>query len=223
MSQSTELRDKFLKKLFVAGNYCEKLFHKLCKDGCSPEDLAVLLFATCTVAVGCSQGLIDFGELSTEEVRRLARDLRSLASRVSHLNKTSQNPKIEILSNISAVPDTDRDALRKYVARHYDMLPGIMNVYAFHLEHFLELRSRLLKRMTHTHFDVLRLLLYVEERTGNPRYEDISNLLTAGFTAAGGSEGAMPRFFTIDALTKLKQRTAKFGLTSRFGAPSTLK
>jgi hypothetical protein len=44
----------------------------------------------------------------------------------------------------------------------------------------------------------------------------MSNLLNGGFLAAGGMEESIPEFFTVDALAKLKQRTTKFDLTSRF-------
>jgi hypothetical protein len=73
-----------------------------------------------------------------------------------------------------------------------------------------------LKRLTLSHLNTLRLLLYVEESTGSPRYEDMSNLLVGGFAVAGGAEDDLPKFFSADALAKLKQRTAKLGLTSRF-------
>ena len=48
----------------------------------------------------------------------------------------------------------------------HDMLPGMMLLYSFHLERFSTFSRKLLKRLTYTHFQTLRLLLYVEERTG---------------------------------------------------------
>jgi hypothetical protein len=208
-------RDDFLRKLFTEGEYCEELFRKLCKEGCSDEDLASLLFGVCTLAVGDRRGLIVLdrtNKISTAQVRRLAKDLRSLADLVDGVNKTSLNPKLDILS---APADASRDPTRKYVARLYDMLPSVMRVYSMHLEHFSKFNRALLKRLTVMHFLTLRLLLYVEESTGGPRYEDTSNLLIAGFLTAGGAEDKVPTFFTPDALAKLKQRTAKFGLSSR--------
>lgn len=106
----------------------------------------------------------------------------------------------------AASPDATRDSGRKYIARYYDMLPGIMMTYSFHLERFYQFRRTQLKRLTPVHFNTLELLRYVEERTGGPRYEDLSNLLSAGFLVAGGAENDIPKIFSADALAKLKQR-----------------
>jgi hypothetical protein len=203
----------FLVRLFTMGGYCEELFRKLCREGCSDEELAGLLFAVCTIAVADRSGLIDLGKISMPQVRRLAKDLQSLAGLVRRVNETSLNPKLDILA---APTDVSRDPVRKYIARLYDMLPETMMVYSVHLDRFSRFNRALLKRMTITHLNALRLLLYIEERTGSPRYEDISNLLTAGFLAARGADRDIPKLFTAEALAKLKQRTSGFGLTSRF-------
>jgi hypothetical protein len=206
--------DGFLRKLFVKGNYCKELFHKLCKDGCCADDLGGLLFAVCTITRGYSDGLICLGEPSAKEIKQLVRDLGALANLVARVNRSPLNPKFGLL----ALPtDLNKDPARKHVARLYDMLPGLMRAYSFHLQQFAKFNRALLKRLTHAHFETLRLLLYIEESTGSPHYEDVSNLLTAGYLAAGGAANDVPKFFTADALAKLKQRTKHFGINSRFG------
>ena len=203
----------FLKRLFASGMVYEKSFNKISKAGCDAETLGGLLFWVCTIAVGDRRGFLDLGDISTPRWKRLAKDLLSLADLVERVNRTRLNPKLDLLA---APPDAVRDPTRQHVARLYDVLPGLMRMYAFHLEHFSKFTKALLKRLTFVHLETLRLLLYVEESTGSPRYEDMSDLLTGGFLAAGGVEESIPEFFGADALAKLKQRTTKFGLTSRF-------
>jgi hypothetical protein len=202
----------FLKKLFARGAVYEELFNKIARR-CDGETLGCLLFSVCTLAVADRGGLLDPGDISTAQRKRLTRDLLSLADLVERVNRTRLNPKIDLLA---APPDAGRDPIRRHVADLYDKLPSIMRVYSFHLERFSAFSSALLKRMTFVHLETLRVLLYVEEQTGRPHYENMSDLLTGGFLAAGGSEDSIPDFFSADALAKLKQKTAKFGLTSRF-------
>jgi hypothetical protein len=202
----------FLKRLFARGKVYEELFNSICKAGCDAETLGGLLFAVCTIAVANREGFLDLGDMSAAQLKRLTKDLRSLADLVERVNRTRLNPAIDILV---APPDPDRGPIRKHVASLYDRLPGIMRAYSFHLERFSKFTKALLKRLTFVHFLTLRLLLYIEESTGSPRYENMSDLLTGGFLVAGGAEDALPKFFSGDALAKLKQRTAKFGLTSR--------
>ena len=157
--------DGFLRNLFVEGNYCEELRHQLCKDGCSADDLGGLLFAVCTITRGYADGLIDLGEPSAKELKELVRDLGSLANLVDRGNRSPLNPKFDLLALPS---DLDKNPLRKHVARLYDMLPGLMRAYSFHLQRFAKFRRALLKRLTPAHFETLRLLLYIEESTGSP-------------------------------------------------------
>ncbi len=202
----------FLKKLFARGKIYEGLFNNICNAGCDPETLGGLLFAICTIAVADQGGFLDPGDLSMAQLKRLTRDLLSFADLVERVNRTRLNPKLDILA---APPDTSRDPIRMHMVYLYDKLPFIMRVYSFHLGRFSKFSKALLKRLTFGHIETLRLLLYIEERTGRPRYDDMSNLLTTGFLVAGGDEDGIPDFFSADALAKLKQRTSKFGLTSR--------
>ena len=203
----------FLKKLFARGTVYEQLFNNICKAGCDAEALGGLLFSVCTIVAAGRSGFLDPGDISTAQLKRLTRDLLSLADLVERINVTRLNPKLDILA---APPDTSREPIRKHMAYLYDKLPFVMRVYSFHLGRFSKFSRALLKRLTFAHFETLRLLLYVKECTGRPRYDDISNLLTVGFLVAGGAEDSIPEFFSSDALAKLMQKTSKFSLTSRF-------
>lgn len=202
----------FCEKLFLEKRYCKELFRKLCAEGCSEASLADLLFAVCVMADKVPDRLID-SDISSADLKRLVRDLQSTADLVRRVNKTPLHPKKHFLW---MSPDPNRDPERQYASRMYDILPGIMRVYALHLERFSMFLSARLKRLTYGQIATLQLLLYVERSTGGPRYEDASNLLTAGFVAAGGTENNIPKYFTADALAKLMQRTKKLGLISYF-------
>ena len=202
----------FLKKLFARGTVYKELFNNVCKAGCDVDTLGGLLCAVCTIAIADHEGLLSPSDISTADLKRLTRDLLSIADLVERVNHTRLNPKLDILA---APSDSGRDPMRKHVAYLYDKLPFVMRLYSFHCGRFSKFSKSLLKRLTIAHLETHKLLLYVEENTGRPRYEDMSNLLTAGFVAAGGTEDNIPDFFSADALAKLKQRLAKFGLTSR--------
>jgi hypothetical protein len=204
-ANSRKLLDLFQKKLFRHGA-CEESFSKLCENGCSKQDLALLLFAASTAAVAGQSELLDTGGLSTVQLTRLRRDLISIAGLVERVNSSVLNPKFDLLW---APPDVARDPLRETLARLYDILPRIMQTYAAHLDQFSKFTKANLKRMTFAHFYALKLLRYTQEHTGKPRYDDSANLLTSGFLAAGGAEDNLPGFFTAEALAKLNQRTVK--------------
>jgi hypothetical protein len=185
---------------------CEELFSKLCESGCSEKDLAILLLAASAFALENQSELLDTGGLSPEELARLKRDLISLAGLVDRVNKSTLNPKFDLLS---APPDVSRNALRQITASLYDMLPGLMQTYSVHLGQFSKFAKANLRHMTLGHIYALKLLRYIREKTGSPRYDDCANLLIAGFLAVGGAEEDIPDFFTAEALAKLNQRTAK--------------
>lgn len=157
----------FLKMLFARSKVYEKSFYSICKAGCDAEKLGNLLFAVCTIAFADQRYSLHPDDMSPVQLKRLTKDLRSLADLVDRVNRTAMNPKLDILS---APPDPNRDPIRKRVANLYDRLPSIMRVYSFHLERFSKFNKALLKRMTSVHFLTVRLLLYVEESTGSPRY-----------------------------------------------------
>ena len=82
-----------------------------------------------------------------------------------------------------------------------------MEGYAFQLERFLTLNRTILRRLTFTHYYALKLLQYLHQKTGRPRYEDAADLLSGGFVALAGAEAEVPKLFSDEALTKLYQRT----------------
>ncbi len=199
----------FQRKLFKRGVFVERTFGKLCEGGCDPERLLGFLFV---VSVLAAHGDLASHRVGSAEVKKLTKGLLSLADLVERVNSTSLNPKIDL---ISAPKDHQRDPVRAQVAKFYDMLPAIMRVYSLHLKRYVVFHRSLFKRMRSVHFETVQLLIFAEKSTGSPRYNDISELITEGYFAVGGSESLLPAFFSADGLAKLKQRTAKFRLTPR--------
>ena len=198
--------ETFLKRLFARGELYQQLFDNLWEEGCNAEHLAELFFAVCTIAVHDHGRMLAVGDISNSELRQLPKRLCSIANLVERVNKTGLSPKIDLLA--SAL-DPQRNEARKHAASLYAMLPGIMRVYSCHLERFVKFRRTLLKRLTLTQVITLDLLLYIRKCTGGPKYDAISNLLTSGFLVAGGHEADIPKCFSAEALSKLKQRRAK--------------
>jgi len=123
---------------------------------------------------------------------------------VNRVNKTSFSPKFDLKW---ASPSADQASLRAIAERLYDMLPGMMQAYAVHLEQFAKFNRKILKRLTLAQYYALQLLRYVHETTGNPRYQVATGLLAAAFSALAGAKAVMPNSFSAEALTKLYQRT----------------
>jgi broad specificity phosphatase PhoE len=88
------------------------------------------------------------------------------------------------------------------------MLPGMLNVYSSHLKRFTKIARNTVKRLTMAHVSALRVIHYVEYRTGSPRYADMAELLEQGCLIAGKQEN-VPRFITAEGLAKLYQRWGK--------------
>jgi len=198
--------DIFIKSVFTHGR-CEESFSKLCNEGCSKEDLSVLLFNVSSgTLAGHGELILDTGGLSKAQLTRLSKDLISVSCLLERVNRTVLNPKNDLLL---APSDPERDPLRQETARLYDMLPGLMLTYSVNLDQFVRFTKANLRRLTVAHYWALRFLRYVQERTGSPQYDDCANLLTAGFLVAGGTEDQIPDFFTTDALAKLNQRNDK--------------
>ena len=182
---------------------CRKLLSDLREDGCSEETLISLLLNASRAANAKPVKLFDAGGLSTTQLSRLKRNLISVAALVDRVNKTAISPKFDLKW---APPDKDRDPLREAAGRLYEMLPGIMEAYAGQLEQFVSLNRTILRRLTFTHYYALKLLQYLHQETGRPRYEDAADLLSGGFVALAGGEADLPEIFNDDALSKLYQR-----------------
>ena len=185
---------------------CKLLLSNLCEAGCSEEKLTSLLFNAC-VAANCKPiRLLDTAGLSTAQVKALQRDLLHVGSLVDRVNKTSLSPKFDLKW---ASPIAEKDSLRETVEHLYDMLPIIMRVYAVHLGQFAKFNRKILRRLTLAHYYALKLLQYIHEITGSPRYQVAADLLAVGFPALAGAQAEVPNSFSADALTRLYQRTTK--------------
>jgi len=199
---------RFREKLFAREHNCQRLVLELVRMGCSEQELLPLLFAVCSLPAIAPPTLLDLHGMSKTEVRLLAKDMQSVATRLSILRDKPLNPKHALLKGSA---DVRRDLVRKQVASLWDVLPQIIEEYANCLESVWKLRRQRFKRKTLAHVATLRLLQYIEERTGGPQSERVSNLLNAGFFAAGGTEDRLPAFFNEEALAKLNQRSKKKG------------
>ncbi len=200
--------EAFLKQLFADGHYLELSFGKICADGCSQEEFGTLLYATC---LGGSphfprgwKRLVNSGNISKSQLKALPKKMRAMADTIDSLNATILAPA----NDIKLAPyDAQRQPAREYMIRRYETLPAVLRIYSWHLERFSKFAKRTAKRLTLIHLHVIGLIRYVENQTGSPHYEDISNLLEQGWRVAGKTE-TTPRFLSTAGLTKLYQRWA---------------
>ena len=204
----------FLKQLFAHGHYLEESFRKICDDGCSREEFGTLLYVLCLVSSFRANSryfprgqerLVNSGNISKSQLKALPKKMRAMADTIDSLNATILAPA----NDIKLAPyDAQRQIARKYMIRRYETLPGLLRVYSRHLERFSRFADRTLKRLTPGHLHAIELLRYVEDHTGSPHYEDISNLLEEGWRVAGRTEST-PRFLSAEGLAKLYQRRAE--------------
>jgi hypothetical protein len=82
-----------------------------------------------------------------------------------------------------------------------------MQTYAVHLEQFERFNRKILKRLTVAQYYALKLLRYVDETTGSPRYQAAADLFAVAFPALCEHAAKMPNSFSADALSKLYTRT----------------
>jgi hypothetical protein len=97
-------------------------------------------------------------------------------------------------------------AAREYFVQRYRMLPGMLYVYAGHIERFSRIVRTTFKRLTTEHILAIWVLRYVENKTGSPQYSGLSELLEHGCLIAGREKGKVPRFLTTEGLAKLYKR-----------------
>lgn len=208
-----EEKERFLQLLFANGHYLEESFRKICADGCPVEEFGRLLYIMCTIPSFRSsrdfprgqERLVNSGNISKSELKALPKKIRAMADTIESLNATALAPA----NDIKLAPhDAQRKIAREYMIRRYETLPGFLRIYSCHLEMFSQSCDQTAKRLTLGHLLAIELVRYVEDQTGSPHYEDISNLLEQGWRVAGGTEST-PRFLSSEGLTKLYQRWAE--------------
>jgi hypothetical protein len=210
---ATRLRrgtDAFLKRLFVQGYYLEKSFCEICVD-CSAEEFGTYLYAVCLLSsvradsthfpLG-QERIVNSGNVSKSKLRALPKRMRVVADAIDSLNATILNPANDITL---MPPDAQRQIARDYMIRRYETLPGLLRFYSWHLERFSKSAVQSLKRLTFGHVLAVELVRYVEDHTGTPHYEDLSNLLEQGWLVVGKT-GSVPSFLSTEGLAKLYQR-----------------
>jgi hypothetical protein len=193
---------EFLHKLFSQGSHFEQSFRKICEAGCPAEELGWRLWATCTITSCWSIPLLHSGNITKAQLKGLPKRLRALADIIKSLNATPLAPGNEV----KWAPENAQGQLaRGYLVQRYEMLPGMLYVYAHHLERFSKIARKTVKRLTMGHLLVVELLCYVEKHTGSPCYKELADLLEHGCFVAGGKDDA-PGFLTVEGLAKMYQR-----------------
>jgi hypothetical protein len=205
---ASESTDKFLKKLFANGAHLEECFHRICNAGCPTEEFGQLLWATCMLMSFQSVPLFNGGNLTKAQLKGLPKRMRALAEIIEALNATPLTPGNEVKFMPDAPKGTSAQAARKYLVQRYEMLPRMLNFYSYHLERFTRIVRKSLKRLTTAHVSAIRVLRYVEDCTGSPRYGELAELLEQGclISLIAGKEESVPRFLTAEGLAKLYHR-----------------
>jgi len=207
----------FKEKLFAKGAHYEECFRRICDAGCPPEEFGQLLWATCMLISFRSIPLINGGNLSKAQLKSLPKKLRALAATIKALNGTPLAPGNEVKFMPYAPEGSHARAAREYLVKRYEMLPGMLMVYSCHIERFSKIARDICKRLTGGHILAIKIMHYVEDRTGSPRYADLAELLEQGCLTEGRQIDCVPKFLTTEGLAKLYQRwgSAVIGSTNR--------
>ena len=204
-SVARESTETFLQKLFANGAHFEQCFRKICDSGCPRDEFGQLLWATCTVMSSRTMPLLSGGNLTKAQLKGLPKRLRVLAEIIKALNATPLAPGNEVKFMPYAPEGTRARAARDYLVKRYEMLPGMLMVYSYHIERFARIARSKLKRLTMAHVLAIGVVRCVENHTGSPRYGELAELLEQGCLIVGKEE-SVPKFLTADGLAKLYQR-----------------
>ncbi len=207
-AQKSAGRDKselFLRKLCANGPHSAHCFRKLCDLGCPRDRFVQLLWATCVFTSSNYGPLLHGGNLTKAQLRALPKKLRDVADMIKTLNATPLGPANESNLAARAPHGSTAQISRDYLILRYEMLPGMLYVYAHHMERFTKIARRSAKRLTIGHITVISLLHFVKKYTGSPRYDDLSELLEQGCRMEGNKQTA-PTFLSTEGLAKLYQR-----------------
>jgi hypothetical protein len=201
----TESTEAFLQELFGNGAHFEESFRNLCDSGCPHDEFGGLLRSVCMLMSWQTIPLVNGGKLTKGQLKGLPKRLRDLGEIIGALNLTPLAPGNEAKFMPEAPPGTSARIARDYLVQRYEMLPGMLYVYAQHIERFTRIARSTIKRLTTSHLWAITILRYVDERTGSPRYGDMAELLEQGCLILG-EEKSVPKFLTADGLAKLYQR-----------------
>src|SRR5579859_5117206 len=197
--------EAFLRKLFANGPHFEETFSKICDSGCPRLEFGQLLWATCLMISFRTTPLINAGDLTKAQLKGLPKRIQTLAGIIKRLNASPLAPSNEVLFMPDAPEGTRAKAARDYLVKRYEMLPGMLMVYSYHIERFKKIAQSKVKRLTTSHLHAIRLVHYVEDHTQGPRYAELAELLEQGCLIAGKAE-SVPKFLTAEGLAKLCQR-----------------
>jgi len=223
---------KFMKLLFAESPHHEQCFRKIC-GGCRPQELAQLLWATCLIGSNFDKGLVNAGGLSSSELAGLPEELRQMADQIEAINCTTLSPLLH-LRVLSGTPMNQNGVQNlKALRARYEIMPGLLRTYSFHLERFARYSKATLKRLTLSRLMVLEFLAFVERSSGRLHYSEASDLLICGWRIARRDYISSPprrtkphesvrppKYLDVEALSKMYQRWGKLmGLKSNAALP----
>jgi len=216
VERAGRLRDEteaFLRQVFAQGRHLEEAFRRICDDGCSREEFGMLLYVHCLVSSfrahplyfpGDRGRLVNSGNVSRSQLKATPRKIRAMADTIDSINGT-------ILAPANALKlvayDASRQVPREHLIRMCETLPGLLRFYSWQLERVSKFAARAVKRLTPGHVNALELVRYVDDGTGSPHYDDVSNLFEEGWRVAGRTE-EVPPYLSTAGLAKLYQRWA---------------
>ena len=204
-AKSGDDRAKFLKALFVSSPHSRQCFRSICELGYPEEQFGPLLWAACVMITTHDFPLRDTGNFSKAEFNRLPKRMKDMAQLIKGLNETFLAPFNEVLFMPPIPKDSTAQIARDYLKLRYNMLPGMLYVYASHLERFAKIARQGWKRLTTGQIVAIAVLNSVKQYTRSPRYEELAELLEQGCIIEAGRH-AVPKYLTVDALAKLHQR-----------------
>jgi hypothetical protein len=232
------VRGMFLKELFAGGTIYQSSFDRICQKGFDSNRLAAVIHLVCLTCVDRRLSKIrtaNLTQFSERELDRLQSDLDSLANKLDRLPRAIWNAhsgqadvrwsttlngwelqymdcnelrhEFSHTTNELKAHKMLRKRIEEQIAQ-YKRLPKVLRGYAVLLARNRKL-DRKSNRLKLAQVPLLLLMNDIQRQNGRSHYSELSTLLTRGFVICGGSETRIPKFFSADALAKLRQRTLK--------------
>jgi len=208
-------RIQFLKKIKEDNQLAVDLYDGLCEEGCDREELLQLWYRACQSA-GLPQKFhrlrseSDYAALSQAQIKNFLNKVNSWADEIERLNKSALfSPASLLRKGIRFAPEEQRGKLR-LDAELLERLPALLRGYAIRFDFICRAFRRTIgpRAFSFSKLAVYQLVELVHKNTKFPRYENLSEMLCAGFAAIYPKLDA-PRVFNQAALQGFYRRAAK--------------